>query len=124
MKLKLSKSTEMVLYILIGALLGGFGATLDIDWFKEVSLFAYIYTSIMVLIVVVLTISKDIYKGNRFKKYKVLGFFLVVLIIQIVFGKAMLFGIIFNFYCFTIEISRIVYIDWKEKEDKKEGNKQ
>lgn len=124
MKLKISKSNEKVLFLVSFAFLGFAMPTLNIDWFKEVSVFAYIFTSIMALIAIVLTISRDIYKAYKYQKYNVLGFFLLALIIQIVFCKAMLFGIILNFFCFVAEISKIGYIDMKEKEDKKEGNKQ
>lgn len=124
MKLKLSKSNEKVLYIISTLLTGVFIGVLDIDWFKEVSLIAYILSSIIALILIVLAISKDIYKGNWLAKYYNLGLFLVVLIIQIVVGKVMLLGIIVNLICFIGESSRIAYIIWKEEELKKEGNKQ
>lgn len=124
MKLKISKSNEKVLYIVSTLLTGVFIGVLDIDWFKEVSLIAYILSSIMALILIVLAIFKDIYKGNRLAKYYNLGLFLVFLIIQIIVCKVMLLGIIVNLICFIGESSRISYLIWKEEEDKKEGNKQ
>lgn len=124
MKLKISKSNEKVLYIVSTLLTGVFIGVLDIDWFKEVSLIAYILSSIMALILIVLAIFKDIYKGNRLAKYYNLGLFLVFLIIQIIVYKVMLLGIIVNLICFIGESSRISYLIWKEEEEKKEGNKQ
>lgn len=120
MKLKISKDREKVLLIVSSCITGIFAVSFDIDWFEEVSIMAYISSSIMALIAIVLMISRDIYKANKYQKYNVLGFFLLALIIQIVFCRAMLFGIILNFFCFVSEISKIGYIDMKEKDEEKE----
>ncbi|MBP1629839.1 MAG: hypothetical protein H6Q15_732 [Bacteroidetes bacterium] len=120
MKLKLSKKKEEVLDIVISALIVTFVVSPDMDWFKEVSLKLYIISSILALISFVISVSKDIYKGNKYQKYYFLGLFLVVLIIQIIVGKVMLFGIIINFFCFVSESARVGYVNWKEKEAEKE----
>lgn len=123
MKIKLSKDREQVLNIISACLTGIFAVSMDIDWFKEVSIMAYISSSIIALISFVIAVSKGIYEENKLSTYYILGLFLVVLIIQIVVGKVMLLGIIVNLICFIGESSRISYLIWKEEEDKKEGKR-
>ena len=120
MKLKLSKSNEKVLFLVSSCLTGIFAVSFDIDWFQKVSIMAYISSSIMALIAIVLMISRDIYKSNKYQRYSILGLFLLVLIIQIVVGKAMLFGVIINLLCYISELSRIGILEWKEEEAEKE----
>lgn len=120
MKLKLSKDKEKVLYIVSSCITGIFAVSFDIDWFQKVSIMAYISSSIMALIAIVMMISRDIYKANKYQKYSILGLFLLVLIIQIIVGKAMFFGIIINLLCYISELSRIGILEWKEKEEEKE----
>lgn len=120
MKLKLSKKKEEVLEIVSSSLIGVFAVASDIDWFKEVSLKLYIISSIMALISFVLAISKGIYEENKLSTYYILGLFLVVLIIQIVVGKVMLFGILINMLWYISESARTGYLNWKEKDAEKE----
>lgn len=123
MKLKLSKSNEKVLFLVSFAFLGFAMPSLNIDYYKEVSLFAYICTSIMALIAIIINISNGISLGNRFIKYANLHLFSYALIFQIVIQKAVLLGIFINFLCFIADSSRYIYFNAKEKELKKEGNK-
>lgn len=120
MKLKISKDREKVLLIVSSCITGIFAVSFDIDWFQKVSIMAYISSSIMALIAIVLMISRDIYKANKYQKYSILGLFLLILIIQIVVGKAMFFGVIINLLCYISELARIGILDWKEEEAEKE----
>lgn len=120
MKLKLSKDREKVIDIIINACLVLAIMSLHLDYFKEVSLLPAIYSSIAALLTIILGIYKGVFKGFKSGKYNMLILFLVSLIVQIVVGKAMLFGIIVNFVCIAAEMSRAGYINLKEEEEEKE----
>ena len=124
MKLKLSKMNEKVLYVVSIAFLGLGMWSLNIDFYKEVSLLAYICTSIMALIAIIINFSNGISLGNRFIRNYNLQLLSYVLIFQIVIQKVVLLGIIINLFCFIADSSRYIYFNAKEKELKNGGNKQ
>lgn len=124
MKLKISKKNEKVLYVVSIAFLGLGMWSLNIDFYKEVSLLAYICTSIMALIAIIINFSNGISLGNRFIRNYNLQLLSYVLIFQIVIQKVVLLGIIINFFCFVADSSRYIYFNAKEKELKNGGNKQ
>lgn len=120
MKIKISKKQEKVLIVVISFLLTFFLKRLDFDYLKEVTLISYVGSSIILILVSIIILSRDEIKDIKLIRFRSLAIFLGFLIYQLFINKFVIVGLLANYLCIVSDILLFGYFNAKEEEAEKE----